>query len=359
MHGILATTAILGLTLTGATVANEPDASDAFLTIGEKAPKLDIAHWVEREKIDRFEDGKVYVIEFWATWCRPCIAAMPHLASLQRKYRDDGVTFLGVSDESLPAVVRFLWRDETKADSDDTVGYTLACDPDRSTHRDYLVAAGQGAIPCTFIIGKDGRVEWIGRPMKMEGPLAQVVRDEWDRASFRAAWETKMAPLRASARTQKRLSEARQSADWEEVLAIFEELSQESPQQAERYRQKIFTTLLYVRPDDGYARGRELMEASWGDAFTLKWIARTVVDDPYVKRRDLDFALKATRRANELRGGTDAAVLLTLARIHYLQDDLMAAVEWQRMAVDHAIDERSAQDARKTLVQYEAELAGN
>lgn len=63
----------------------------AELTIGSRAPALDIEHWVQRAgrgddfaPITTLEPGKVTVIEFWATWCPPCRASMPHLADLQK-----------------------------------------------------------------------------------------------------------------------------------------------------------------------------------------------------------------------------------------------------------------------------------
>ena len=72
-------------------LATVPDRSDtpasATLTIGDEAPALQVDHWFtgnanERDARATFKDGTVYVIEFWASWCAPCIEQMPHLAKL-------------------------------------------------------------------------------------------------------------------------------------------------------------------------------------------------------------------------------------------------------------------------------------
>ena len=72
--------------------------------LDREAPALDIEHWIQDgngffKPVKKFEAGKVYVIEFWATWCGPCIASMPHLAELQNKYRGRDVQVISVSDE--------------------------------------------------------------------------------------------------------------------------------------------------------------------------------------------------------------------------------------------------------------------
>ena len=64
--------------------------ADELLTIGSDAPAIDVEHWVQDGKgkfkpVTEFAKGKVYVVEFWATWCGPCIMSMPHLVELQNK----------------------------------------------------------------------------------------------------------------------------------------------------------------------------------------------------------------------------------------------------------------------------------
>ena len=172
------------------------------LTIGSKAPKLDIEHWVSNgngkfKPVKEFEAGKVYVVEFWATWCGPCVMSMPHLAATQEKYAEKGVQLISVSDEDLETVEGFLKRQVKNADKDDTENtygkltsvYCLTTDPDKSVNEDYMDAAGQNGIPTCFIVGKSGQIEWIGHPMEMDEPLEKVVGDSWDRATYLAKFK--------------------------------------------------------------------------------------------------------------------------------------------------------------------------
>ena len=167
----------------------------ADLTIGDKAPKLDIEHWVHAEgdeqKVTVFKTGQVYVVEFWATWCPPCVASMPHLAALQKAYKDRGVTIVSVSDEDLKTVKTFLERPVAGEASQKemtyamlTKAYSLTTDPDQSTYEDYMVAAAQDGIPTAFLVGKDSKIEWIGHPMDIDEPLEAVLADKWDRKAF-------------------------------------------------------------------------------------------------------------------------------------------------------------------------------
>ena len=160
-------------------------ASAQSLTVGSAAPPIDIEHWMNgKAPIRGFEPGKVYVLEFWSTHCGPCISGIPHLKEVQERHRKD-VSVISVSYEGREEIEKFL---ELKAGDSSygeiTSAFWLAADPDGSVWKDYMRASGQNGIPASFIVGKTGRIEWIGHPNKIDESLDRVVNDTWNREEF-------------------------------------------------------------------------------------------------------------------------------------------------------------------------------
>ena len=96
--------------------------------------------------------GKVVVLEFWATWCGPCIAAVPHLQELATEFADDPVVFVSITDEGEKLVTPFLARHPMPG--------WVGLDADSKTH----AAFGIHGIPRTVLVGPDGVVAWVGHP---------------------------------------------------------------------------------------------------------------------------------------------------------------------------------------------------
>jgi len=318
----LAGTAVFALALTGAAGAQddaslsggvkvEPAQTQAKkeLKVGDKAPKLDVAHWLKGEEVTKFEEGKVYVVEFWATWCGPCRTSMPHISKLQEQYEDYGVRFIGISDEKLQTVFNFLKQPEW----DEKTQYTMATDPDRSVFNDYMKAAGQSGIPTAFVVGKDGTIQWIGHPMRIDPVIEKVVHDEWSPSTFK---------------------------DQQSAMA---QLEKAQP---------------LLMNEDTAEKGLQLLKnnikAVWDNAQMLNTIAWELTTNEQIQVRDHEFALKLARRAVELTDRESGMILDTLARIHYEMGDVSKALEIQREAVKHA--EQGFEDQLKEwLERYEKE----
>lgn len=354
---------ILVLWLTTAAMAEDAKG----MTIGDKAPAIDIAHWLKSPEVPGsrgrayqqftdFEEGKVYVLEFWATWCGPCKAGMPHLGELQEKFADKGVTILGISDEPLQTVSKFLARKERSDDIwYDRIHYWLATDPDESVKNDYFKAAGQTGIPCAFIVGKDGHVEWIGHPMTMDEPLAAVVEDRWNRDTYRAQWEQQEEFERLQREMRGQMTAALRAKDWTRALGLIDEQLAEFPDNLGLKRRRYDLLLYAGQAETAQPLGQALVQAYWSDAQQLNSLAWMIVDDENVQSRDLALAMKAAERANELTESKDGAILDTLARVFYEQGDLAKAIEWQQKAVEHAGEGQMGDGIRKTLEQYQEE----
>ncbi|GGG60253.1 TlpA family protein disulfide reductase [Bizionia arctica] len=88
--------------------------------------------------------GKVVVINFWATWCPPCIAEMPSLEALYSSYKDE-VVFLFVSDEDPKAIANFMTKNN----------YSFQYYSPKSSNPKLFDVSG---IPRTFIIDKKGQI---------------------------------------------------------------------------------------------------------------------------------------------------------------------------------------------------------
>jgi len=86
---------LLLLFLTITVTLHAQDVQLSLSNIGDPAPPLRVTQWIKGTPVDQFEKGRVYVIEFWATWCKPCVAAMPHLSVLTREYKEK-VTVIGI-----------------------------------------------------------------------------------------------------------------------------------------------------------------------------------------------------------------------------------------------------------------------
>ncbi|HNY80230.1 MAG: TlpA disulfide reductase family protein [Sedimentisphaerales bacterium] len=125
--------------------------------LGDAAYPLTGLTWVKGSPVT-ISPGKVYVVEFWATWCQPCRKSIPHLTELAKKYADR-VVFVGVSNEDVATVKPFV------ADQGDQMAYNVAVDTAGKVINGYMAAFGQGGIPTAFIVDAAGKVVWLGHPM--------------------------------------------------------------------------------------------------------------------------------------------------------------------------------------------------
>ncbi|MBL8964270.1 MAG: TIGR03435 family protein [Phycisphaeraceae bacterium] len=169
--------------------------------VGEPAPPLSVERILRSGNLQSDQPsalewsalrGKVVVVEFWATWCAPCIGAIPHLNHLVAALGDGPVVFVSISDEEADPVDRFLTRMG--------INGVVALDTDRSVFLNYRV----GAIPHTVVIDGNGIVRAITQPRKVTEAMLRAVIEgrEWPREEADAtALEPPSMPAGASMST--------------------------------------------------------------------------------------------------------------------------------------------------------------
>jgi thiol-disulfide isomerase/thioredoxin len=335
--------------------AAKPERPAVTLFVGDKAPALAIEKWVKGDAVPTFQPGKVYMVEFWATWCGPCIKGMPHLSELQKKYKDQGFTVIGVSSKdsrgnTLEKVEQMV---EKKADG---MGYTVAWDKDRTTSDAYMLAGGQDGIPCCFVVDQNGVIAYIGHPMAVDETLEKVIAKKHDIKALAAAYKkAKDNEIKAMA-IQQEMNEAAQADDWATVVKGCDSLlaldaKQFGPQIAPAKFSILANQMSDV--DKAYAFAKEYVTGvGKDDGEGLNGLAWLIVDpNSKLSRQDLPLALQIATRANEATGNKNAAILDTLARVYFLQGDLQKAVDTQTKAVE--LDK----SLEPTLKEYKDALA--
>lgn len=353
------------------TAAEESPKNEEPLKIGSPAPNLDIEHWLSDgngffKPVKELEPGKVYVVEFWATWCSPCIASMPHLAELQNKYRGRDVQIVSVSDEPLETVEEFLKReaevakDETKTFAEITAAYSLTTDPDRSVYESYMDASQQQGIPTAFIVGKDGKIEWIGHPMEMDEPLEKVASDSWDRVAFAKLYE---ADKNFDVVLQ-RISTLAGSGKFDEALAAIDaELKSDQPEEIKarwveiRNRVKLSGGMIDA---EVVAFFKQELATSKGDAVAVARVGWSMYQVAR-EQKGLGELLAASITAIEAElpaadAETKPLLLDTLAHLHQTTGDLDAAIKAQQAAVD-ITEGRTSQRLGRFLKELEEQKA--
>ncbi|MEN6532756.1 MAG: TlpA disulfide reductase family protein [Bryobacteraceae bacterium] len=120
---------------------------EKIVTVGDTAPDFTVSTEGGRTVTRSNFGGKLLVLNFWATWCPPCIEELPSLDEFQRRLAADGVVVLGVSvDRSETAYRQFLQKAR--------VSFLTARDPSASISASY----GTFRYPETYIIDGSGKV---------------------------------------------------------------------------------------------------------------------------------------------------------------------------------------------------------
>lgn len=328
----------LPLVLAIATLAGVA-AAQTKLDLGDAAPPLKVAKWVKGTPVPAFQKGKVYVVEFWATWCGPCRQAMPHISEIARKYSKD-VTVVAVSvneqndgTNAYQAKVADFVKSQGK-----NMDYNVAVDDLAGTvDKSWMRAAGQGGIPTSFIVNRDGKVVWIGGPMTIEKPLAQVIDGTYDMSALVAQKNRENELGRKHREEFAALNEASKANDYAKIETEVDRLWDIYPNERQNLMfQKAHALSMQGSGMTDYLRS---VVAKYPDDRPIQWSAAWIIVDPrftYVKEHDWDFAIRTAQRAVDLATVPDWNAEFILALAYNGKGDYKKADEIQAHALQLA-----------------------
>ena len=319
----------------------------ATLKEGDPAPPLQVSDWVKGGPI-KLADGKgkqVYVLEFWAVWCTPCIISIPHMTELQHKYKDDlvvvGITSMDPRN-TLSQVRNFV--DDQGAKMDYVVGF----EREPATARAYLEAVGAMGIPHAFVVDREGRIVWQGNPLDtptLDQVVADVIAGTFDLAKAQRTQEA--GKLLQQAMMQLRMQR------FEEVVQLMKEALKIDP--AHEMALGLMHTVAREQLNDsaGLRAWCATHQREHADDVEVQYrLGRVLAESNDLTTRFPDLALTAARRAYELGGKQRFDTTALYARVLYLIGHLDEAIKLQQQALPLASE--SEQDgARKTLDYYE------
>ncbi len=203
-------------------VAIPASASAQTLDIGDKAPAIHADVWLKGKAVDATAPDSLVLIEFWATWCGPCIDSIPHLSELQHTYGPKGLSVVGFTnqddDNRLDKVKAFV------KERDKSMAYAIAFEEKDKTTNAYLKASNSMGIPTAFLVSK-GKVAWIGHPLELTHETLDAV--------IGGSYDLTVARKRRALDTE--LMEAYWEGDWNTARDVALEMSRLEPESGAPY----------------------------------------------------------------------------------------------------------------------------
>lgn len=317
---------IRSIAATAALVILQAAPALASPAIGEKAPPVKVETWFNGSPSAVPGDGvkghRVFLVEFWATWCGPCIQNIPHIAKLQEKYREGGLLVLGISNEDEETVAPFVKKMKKMT-------YHVGIDDEMATTNKYMDDIG--GIPHAYLVDKGGTVVWSGHPAnpQLESTIKAVLAGKFDleAAKNKATRKKKLESL------MEDFNEAYREQDKDEMFKLLDKMMVVVPEEMKPYMMKRHFLGEFDMEDQIPALEKKMESALRDSLEGMGAIVGMELGRP-PPERDAERLWRCAMRAEKLAEGEDAGVLAMVARVQCELGMIDIAIKTQARAVE-------------------------
>ena len=327
------------------------------LTIGDPAPSLSHATWLKGEPVASFEKGKIYVVEFWATWCGPCKANIPNLTELAKKYAGQvSISGIDIWESTDHHDTTYMNRVSAFVKGEgDKMAYNVGADDQASDIANtWMKASGEAGIPMSFVVGKDGRIAWMGHAQGLDNVLAQVTAGKFD---VQAAKERRATELEAIRPVQ----DAMEAKEYKKALALMAKIVAKRPNMDRYYEYDRYRAYAHIDLAHTKVMSAKIIKDSGGEIGAYQMMSSVYATEPDLSPAAYAFGMTLIQAA--LAKKDREYLFLSMAgAVSLSMHDRPKAIDYAKQAVEAAEKDSHApkpfvEFLKRTLAEYEAAKA--
>lgn len=321
------------------------------MKIGDTAPMLNIDKWYNSSAIETFEEGTVYVVEFWASWCGPCRKSIPHLNQLQQEFGDDLVVIgVAASERGGPEKLEQLLA--TKLNE---LSYPIAYTQNPQPFNDYMRAANNTGLPWAFIVDRAGKIAWWGQPFYslFESTLRSVMSGTFVPQTGEKPVYAKKEAMGILWDTQDSFWGAYGDEDWDRAVELGKTLLAAN-NELFYYESASLFDLLYSRQNKRTEAMQLATELENGLLMSkpegLYVIANAILDATNPSEDDIRYGVHVARKAVALTFNENPTTNILFSKLLYKSGDTEGALSTLR-GLQNKIDDEDLKEEYNQLMK--------
>jgi len=343
------------------------------LNVGDKVPEIAVDKWYNKppQLIKESKGKKVFLVEFWASWCKACLPSVKFLNQIQKKYKDKELVIVGITAEKKDDIMSFI--------REHNISYSIGFDEGEKIISEYV--SENDGIPVAFLIDREGEIVYKGHPMQMGKILVQVLngtynKEDREKLMFLLTLFKKQLKnfelMKASETAEKilylspdnkeamqfRLMAFEKMGQTTAAVSFLESLISKFPDHDNLYFLKL-ALLQELTPEKVKSFSEKIIEKFKDSPDILNTLAWELLDNGNFGTQQIDTAFKAAELAvKTIEKDKDydkpllAASLDTLARCYYNIGLLEKAIKYQAESLSYAKNSDDKAIIGKTLNYY-------